>query len=228
MIAFKNTPLPRLFFRIFLFSLFSNCLSLTVAARYVSCITSTDYTRPAIADCYTAIKLIPDGTLEFSGQVPGLNKPIEFRLPDDHQKRKVFFPAEFRHGSCGIYVQTPYINGPHGRKISRVTRLRLVSELYFNLYPDLKVRAEKVIAQCFDNDDMRGKRGTTVVHSVIRAGGLHHAFLGQAPLQEWNVVASLGVEGVQPTAERLSRLTYHLYEFNAQGKIVHLPPQRNA
>jgi len=239
--AFNNASLSRLFF---LFLLLSNYLSPTVAASRPECESFHDHDRPAIADCYTALELIPAGTIQFSGTRPGPNEPMEFLLPNDPHKRKISFPAEFRHKSCVIHVDEPHIG--ESRASRRFRRLflepppRLASELYFNVYPRLRAGAEKVVTQCFSSSDSTTTWGYTIVHSKIRERTVKAVFLDQAYLGRerttqhgWNLHHDLWVAGANMKSKLDSRMSreylsnmFHRYQFNAAREIVHLPPKQ--
>lgn len=239
--ALKNTHFRR-FFSLFL--LFSNCLSPAVAASRPQCSAHDGQHRPAIADCYTALELIPAGTIEFSGTRPEPNEPMEFLLPTDPHQRTISFPAEFRHNSCVIQVRKPRVG--ESRDSRRFRRLflepppRLASELYFNAYPRIKAGAEKVMTDCFRKSDLTSTWGHSIVHSRIRGRTVKAVFLDQAYLSRerttqhgWDLHHDVwvGAATMKPTMKSFLDLkyvenTHHRYQYNAERKIVHFPPQR--
>jgi hypothetical protein len=131
MVAYHTSPLSALLLFCALFPI----------VRTYQPLTCRDYTvwdnPPLLDDCCSAVKMIPSGSLIFSGE-GGLSWTIEAKA---HSYRSM--PAKFTYRTCAIWIRLeskPHLNPRPARNLARA--------IYFNAWPVVKTAAKRLLDQC--------------------------------------------------------------------------------
>jgi hypothetical protein len=119
-----------------------------------------------IADCYAAVKLIPDGTITFDGII---RKPLELHLPRNAREPQLSTPAMYRSGNCAIYIspEESELGQPwdqnHATHLTIPQPRKAASVLYYQLFPLAKKLVPSVIETCLPEERTRFNGGTALV-----------------------------------------------------------------
>ena len=130
---------------------------------------------PLPADCFAALDLMPDGTIQFNGTRPNHGEQMNFLLPDKARKYMTS-PAAFRHGTCVIHVTRPirdkhYLPPQPGQRRPRISLP--ASAMYYTIWPKLREGARSIIRECFLGTAREKIGGNLRVHFTVDGNPMH-------------------------------------------------------
>jgi hypothetical protein len=165
-----------------------------------------------VADCYAALKMIPDGTIVFDGID---RKPLHLHLPLNAREPKLSTPAMYRSGNCAIYIvpEEYQLGGPwdqnHATHLKIPQPRKAASVLYYQLFPLAKKLVPSVIETCLPEERTRFNGGTALVEMFSEHNQQH--------LGTYRVEVRRHYPG--PIGQVLFDTSMNVYEADESGKV---------
>ncbi|MCJ1251124.1 hypothetical protein MMC30_008355 [Trapelia coarctata] len=168
------------------------------------------YSVENIADCYSAIDLIPAGfSIDHSRFHPKEPYPITVRLSAADRRRKILLPAAFNAGRCLILVQsTTNPSDVHPPK-------NAATAMHLSMWPNVKRLAQKVVDKCLlTTSHLLGHQGGEVEgESTLEKHRFAYKITVRAKPRFWDVSKREGQQAQMRMVPRpAGDPTYNLYE----------------
>ena len=125
--------------------------------------------RPDLADCQTAIDMIPSGDYHWDGKK---SRRLSFNLPDSVRQRKFFFPAAFRSNTCVVKMER-MMNPPGGP----TQGTKAATAMYNTVWPNVRHLCTKMVERCLATTEMafvvtQSNVGTFPFTYLVSIGGI--------------------------------------------------------
>jgi len=189
-------------------AIFSHYLLLATAKSKIHCThESTDQRDATLADCYTAIDMIPSGVYTpvppKDATQPGLWLPKGVRDP-----KRFHSPASFWSGTCEVLVTCRF---PDASKPRFDPTADFAGFLYHTIWPNARKVARRIVDHCFPTS-----------RTGLNEGSGYFAIEGIKPIQS-KTGCYVVLEGHRPRrldpTDRGDKNREHYYQTDASGKV---------